>query len=203
MKKLVYIGFTFAIFLGLFACTHQDDKQEHQVQKVISKLPSPFHKHLKVEVGPELIFDVFSWGRGADSTSSLLILRSDSLKNEFSVASSDNIDGKLKEVFNTDMDDDGNPEIVVYYTSNDDIKSAKVLCYEFTGKNVHQIKFPDLTSKTLKQYHGLDDFYVKEGKLYREFNIYDEANRTNQNPVGKKKIEYVLKNNSFDLKEIE
>ncbi|MBD3749151.1 MAG: hypothetical protein IE931_06635 [Sphingobacteriales bacterium] len=146
---------------------------------------------------------MFLVGRGADSTSSLLILRSDSLKNEFSVASSDHIAGKLKEVFNTDMDDDGNPEIVVYYNSNDAINSAKVLCYEFTGKNVHQIKFPNLTSKTQKQYRGSDNFYVKEGKLYREFNIYDEANHTHQNPLGKKKIEYILKNNSFDLMEME
>lgn len=203
MKKLVSIGFIFCIVSVIFACTHQDDKQVHQAQKVVSKLPSPFHKHLKVEVGPELIFDVFSWGRGADSTSSLLILRSDSLKNEFSVASSDNIEGRLKEVFNTDMDDNGNPEIVVYYTSNDPIKSAQVLCYEFTGKNVHQIRFPDLTAKTKKQYRGLDNFYVKEGKLYREFNLYHEDDTEAKKPIGRKKVEYFLKNNSFDLKEVE
>jgi hypothetical protein len=166
-------------------------------------LPAPFKRHEKIEVGPDIIFDIYSWGRGADSTSSLLILRSDSLKNEFSVASSDNINGRLVEVFNTDMDTDGNPEVLVYYTLNDKFETAKILCYEFNGKNVNQIKFPDLSAKTKAQYRGLDKFSVKEAKLIREFNLYDETDTVAKNATGKKKVEYLIKNNSFDLNEIE
>ncbi|MBU0695114.1 MAG: hypothetical protein KKE39_01115 [Bacteroidetes bacterium] len=203
MKSLIPSSFIFGLSVMLFACQSKSSEENTKPKKVVMELPAPFQKHLKVEVGPELIFDVFSWGRGSDSTSSLLILRSDSLKNEFSVASSDNIDGRLQEVFNTDMDDDNNPEIVVYYTLNDKYESAEVMCFEFNGKNVNKIRFPDLSSKTKKQYHGLDDFYVKEGKLFREFNIYDEADTLGKNALEKKKIQYFLKNNNFDLKELE
>ena len=150
MKLLKEKILGFAVFGLLFSCSDAPQKEVGAEKKVEIKLPAPFKKHLKIEVGPEIIFDVYSWGRGSDSSSSVLVLRSDSLKNEFSVASTDNIDGKLQEIFNTDMDTDGNPEIIIYYTKNDQYKSAQVLCYEFTGKAANKIKFPDLTDKTKK-----------------------------------------------------
>src|SRR6478672_2591658 len=127
MKNLIPINFVFCLSAMLFACKSKSPEESTKSKKVVMELPAPFQKHLKIEVGPELIFDVFSWGRGSDSTSSLLILRSDSIKNEFSVASTDDIDGRLQEVFNTDMDQDGDPEIVVYYTLNDQYESAEVI----------------------------------------------------------------------------
>lgn len=199
-----------AIILGLgiaslmVSCEgEQKEKQAEPLKKKTIELPAPFKKHLKIEVGPELIFDIFSWGRGSDSSSSILVLRSDSLKNDFTVASTDDLDGRLQEVFNTDMDNDGNPEVLIYYTLNDKIESAEVLCYEFTGKNVNKIRFPDLTSATKKQYRGVDKFYVKEGKLFREFNLYDSEDKEAKNPTEKKIIQYFIKGNSFDLKEVE
>lgn len=203
MKKIVNIILLFGTAFLLFSCGNDKEKQTKPSKKAVMDLPAPFHKHEKIEVGPELIFDIYSWGRGSDSTSSLLILRSDSIKNDFTVASSDNIDGRLQEVFNTDMDDDGNPEVLVYFTKNDQYESAEILCYEFTGKNVGKIRFPDLSSKTKKQYHGLDKFYVKEGKLFREFNLFEESDKEGKNPTGKKVIQYFIKGNSFDLKEVE
>lgn len=203
MKKIVNITLIFSAVIILFSCGNDNDQKVIQPKKMVKELPTPFHKHEKIEVGPELIFDIYSWGRGSDSTSSLLILRSDSLKNDFTVASSDNINGRLQEVFNTDMDADGNPEVIVYYTKNDKYESAEILCYEFTGKNISKIKFPDLSSKTKKQYRGLDKFYVKEGKLFREFNLFEEADQESKNPIGKKVIQYFIKGNSFDLKEVE
>lgn len=203
MKNLILASIIFCLSILLFACQSKPAEESTKPKKVVMELPAPFQKHLKVEVGPELIFDIFSWGRGSDSTSSLLILRSDSLKNEFSVVSSDNINGRLVDVFNTDMDNDNDPEIVVYYTLNDKIESAEIMCFEFNGKNVNKIIFPDLSFKTKMQYHGLDDFYVKEGQLFREFNIYNETDTAGRNALEKKKIQYFLKGNNFDLKEIE
>ena len=201
MKDYRNLLFGFTLLLAASACQTSDkDKKVESPKKTVVELPAPFRKHLKIEVGPELIFDIFSWGRGSDSTSSVLVLRSDSLKNDFTVASTDNLDGRLQEVFNTDMDDDGNPEVLVYYTNNDEYKTAEILCYEFTGKNVNRIRFPDLSSKTKKQYHGMDKFYVKEGKLFREFNLYEGDA---QKPTGKKTVQYFLRGNSFDLKELE
>jgi hypothetical protein len=111
MKKITYILFSAIVSIGLVSCGDEKKTDVAETKKAVVNLPAPFRLHEKIEVGPELIFDVYSWGRGSDSTSSLLILRSDSIKNDFTVASTDNIDGRLVEVFNTDMDTDGNPEV--------------------------------------------------------------------------------------------
>lgn len=132
----------------------------------------------------------------------MLVLRSDSLNNDFSVASTDNLDGKLEEVFNTDMDKDSNPEIVIYYTKNDKYKTADILCYEFNGKSVNEIAFPELSAKTKKQYRGGDKFSVKGAELYREFGIFSE-DESDSKPIGKKSLKYFLKGNRFDLNEFE
>ncbi len=197
MKKKFNTILLFGALIFVFSCGNDKEQKVTQTKKVLKELPAPFHKHEKIEVGPELIFDIYSWGRGSDSTSSLLVLRSDSLKNDFTVASTDNIDGRLQEVFNTDMDKDSNPEVIVYYTKNDKYESAGVLCYEFNGKNANKIQFPNLSSKTLKQYHGLDKFYVKEGMLYREFNLYDSEDKEGKNPTRKMVIQYFLKDLTF------
>nr|WP_294895209.1 hypothetical protein [uncultured Pedobacter sp.] len=203
MGKLKSICFLLGCSLVIFSCGEKakkvEVKKKHSAENI---LPAPFKKHLKVEIGPDVIFDVFAWGRGSDSTSSILVLRSDSLKNDFSIASTDNLSGHLKEVFNTDMDKDSNPEIVIYYTKNDKYKTADVLCYEFNGKNANKITFPDLTSKTQKQYRGLDKFYVKGGELYREFNLFAEGDSTGK-ATDKKVLKYFMKANKFDLTELD
>ena len=202
MKALKNICLGFGISLIIISC-RQPDKATHANKKSVQNvLSAPFKKHLKVEIGPDVIFDVFAWGRGSDSSSSVLVLRSDSLKNDFTVTSTDNLDGHLEEVFNTDMDKDSNPEIVIYYTKNDKYRTANILCYEFNGKNISKINFPDLTSKTQAQYRGLDKFYVKGGELYREFNLFADNDSTSK-ATGKKVLKYFLKGNQFDLTELE
>jgi hypothetical protein len=199
MKTLFYLAV--CSLLTFVSCSH--DAKKVEVKKAeATKLPAPFRMHQKIEVSPGLIFDVLSWGRGADSTSSVLILKSDSLKNNFYVASTDNLDGKLSEVFNTDMDNDGNPEIIVLYQKNDKYHSADVLCYEFL-KNANKIRFPDLSSKTKKSYRGNDKFYVKEGDLFREFSLYDESDKEGKKPLGKKIVRYGLEGNNFTVNEVE
>lgn len=203
MKKIINVFFSYAVLIGLISCGDEKKAEFKEEKKTSVSLPAPFRHHEKIEVGPELIFDVYSWGRGADSTSSLLILRSDSVKNEFTVASSDNIDGRLVEVFNTDMDTDGNPEVLIYYTLNDKFNSADIICFEFNGKNINKIIFPKLSDKTKKQYRGLDKFSVKDAKLVREFNLFEEDDKEGKNVSGKKKVAYFIKNNTFDLTELE
>lgn len=199
--KIVYS--LLALSLTLFSCSEtQKNAEGDKKQTPKNSLSAPFKKHLKVEIGPDIIFDVFAWGRGSDSSSSILVLRSDSLKNDFTVASTDNLQGRLEEVFNTDMDKDSYPEIVVYYTNHDKYRTAEVLCYEFNGKSVNKIKFPDLTANTKKQYRGADKFYVKGGELYREFDLYANSDSTSKS-TDKKTVKYFLKGNRFDLIEIE
>lgn len=195
---LSYIGV--CTVLMLMSCADEAKKVEDKKPAV--KIMAPFRAHQKVEVGPGLIFDVVSWGRGADSTSSVLILKSDSLKNDFYVASTDNLDGKLSEVFNTDMDIDGNPEVIVIYKKNDKYHSAEVLCYEFKD-SANKIRFPDLTSKSKKSYRGNDNFYVKEGDLFREISLYEEDDKEGKKAIGKKIVRYGLEGNSFTVNEVE
>lgn len=201
MVKFFRIISYFFLQVMILACNNKVEKVDIK-QNVTPKLSTPFRIHQKVEVGPDLIFDIFSWGRGVDSISSLLILKSDSLKNDFTVAETQNLDGKLSEVFNTDMDLDGNPEIIVLYQKNDKYKSAEVICFEFL-KNANKIRFPELSYKTKKQYRGNDNFYVKEGKLFREINLFDETDTINTKPIAKKIVRYGLEGNSFTVNEEE
>lgn len=199
MRNLSVVSVFLGVLIFLFSCGQPDEKVQTEKNTTTKpNLPAPFKKHLKIELGPDIIFDVVAWGRGSDSSSSVLVLRSDSLKNDFTVASSDNLDGHLEEIFNTDMDEDSNPEIVVYYTKNDQYNTAEIVCYEFNDKNVNKISFPDLTSKTEKQYRGNDKFYVKEGKLYRDFDLFSDTDTTTK-PTGKIALKYFLKGNRFDL----
>lgn len=203
MRKFRSICFLLGVSLWIVSCSDsQKPSQTAKKEEAKTTLPAPFKKHLKIEIGPDVIFDVFAWGRGSDSSSSVLVLRSDSLNNEFSVASTDNLDGHLEEVFNTDMDKDSNPEIVIYYTKNDKYGTADILCYEFNGKNVNKIKFPELTSSTQKQYRDLDKFYVKGGELYRELNLYTDTDSASK-PTEQKLLKYFLARNRFDLTEID
>ncbi len=199
LNKLFGLGLISLLFAS---CGGDENKKVKETPKIVTVLPAPFKHHEKIEVGPELIFDIYTWGRGDDSTSSLLVLRSDSIKNDFSVASTNNIDGKFKEVFNTDMDDDGNPEVLVYYSANDKFQSAKLICYEFAGKDANEIEFPNLSTKTKNQYHGKDKFYVKEGKLFREFNLFENNDKEGKKVIDKKTIQYFIKGNRFDMNEI-
>jgi len=202
MRNLKGVCFLLGVSLMLFSCDPPKEKTNtNEKNGAKNTLPAPFKKHLKVELGPDIIFDVVAWGRGSDSSSSVLVLRSDSLKNDFTVASTDNLDGHLEEIFNTDMDKDSNPEIVIYYTKNDKYKTAEVLCYEFNGKSVNKISFPDLTSKTQKQYRGNDKFYVKQGELYRDFDLFPDTDSASK-ATGKLALKYFLKGNRFDLTEL-
>lgn len=203
MKNLKAIYYLLVCSVIVFSCTQEPESTESKPKNVKKvELPAPFKKHLKIELGPDIIFDILAWGRGSDSSSSLLILRSDSIKNDFTVASSDNLDGYLEEVFNTDLDKDTNPEIIIYLTKNDKYKTAEVLCYEFKGKTVNKITFPDLTSKAKKQYRGNDKFYVKQGELYRDFELFATTDSASK-PMGKMALKYFLKGNRFDLTEID
>ncbi len=194
--------FVLVFFVGFLSACNNNDKPKEESKPVPSKLPAPFRYHEKVEVRPGLIFDVYSWGRGADSLASILILRSDSTNNFFT-ADNTEIEGKLIEVLNTDMDSDGNPELIIHTELNEKYKPAEIYCYEFSGKESNRIRFPDLTNKTKKQYRGKDKFNVKEGKLMREFSLFDENDLEGKKETGKKNVVYGLEGNSFTISEIE
>ena len=190
------------VFAALTAASCQSNEESKVEFKEKIVLPKPFKSHDKIEVMPGLTFDVLNWGKGADSLSSVIILRSDTARNS-STAFNLEIEGKYIETFNTDMDTDGNPEIIIYTTSNKKYSPANVYCFEYNGKEPSKIRFPDLTDKTNKQYKGKDKFYIHDGKLRREFDLFDNMEDEKAKPVGKKVVEYSIRGNTFDITEID
>ncbi len=199
MRKIKILCMAFAAIIAA-ACQNTDQPVVKFKDKII--LPKPFRTHDKIEVKPGLTFDILNWGRGADSLSSVLILRSDTIKNS-STAYNFETEGKYIETFNTDMDTDGNPELIIYTTSNKKYSPANVYCFEYSGEDPSKIRFPDLTDKTKKQYKGKDKFYIYQGKLRREFELFDNMEDDKAKPIGKKVVEYSLRGNNLDLTEIE
>src|SRR3569833_1169903 len=73
---------------------------------------APFHFHKMVEVSPGQDYDVLSWGRGSATSGSFLVLHSDSAAKKYTTTTGD-LDGTIVDVYNSDMDLDGNPEILL------------------------------------------------------------------------------------------
>lgn len=197
IKFLVLTVFPMAI---LTSCSTDVEKKEiAQETRVV--LPEPFRAHKVVEVRPGLTFDVLSWGRGSQLSSAFLILRSDSSAIKYRSVSAE-LEGKITDAWNMDMDSDGNPEIFVQATSGDADNDLTMYVYEFDDNgSSREIRFPDLTSTTRKQYRGKDSVYVKEGSLFREFPLFEISDTSGVKAVGKKKLEYLLRGNSFSIKE--
>lgn len=192
------------LMLGLAlwsAC--KEKKNENAIQPALPKmvLPAPFRFHKAVEVKPGLIFDVFSWGRGGvDSVGAYLILRSDSTHLKYRSVGGE-LDGRIVDVWNMDMDADGNPEIFIQAKTPESY--LKMYVYEFSDNGSSQeLRFPDLSTSSRKTYRGQDSVYVKDGRLFREFPLFEQTDSIAK-PTGQKKIlEYKLRNNTLGVEEV-
>lgn len=200
LRPVKFLAFSLIPLLIMSSCNPDNEKKDvKQETRVI--LPEPFRAHRVVEVRPGLTFDVLSWGRGSQLSSAFLILRSDSSAIKYKSVSGE-LEGKITDAWNMDMDSDGNPEIFVQATSGDAGGDLKMYVYEFTDNgSSREIRFPDLTSSTRKQYRGKDSVYVKEGSLFREFPLFESSDTSGVKAIGKKKLEYLIKGNSFSIKE--
>lgn len=192
---------TLLILSILSSCSNEAEKKQTEPETRVV-LPQPFHAHKVVEVRPGLTFDVLSWGRGSQLSSAFLILRSDSTEIKYRSVSGE-LEGKIEDAWNMDMDSDGNPEIFIQAASGDKHDELSMYVYEFSDNgSSREIRFPDLTSSTRKQYRGRDSVYVKEGSLFREFPLFESSDTSGVKPVGKKKLEYLIRGNSFSIKEL-
>lgn len=200
MKNISFLAII-TVF-GLISCTSEKEvKTQSSITKVI--LPQPFRFHKSVEVKPGLTFDVLSWGRGSEDVGQYLILRSDSSDMKYG-STSEELEGKIVDVWNMDLDSDGNPEIFIQTKGEEKEQYFNLHVHEFAaGGSSQEIKFPKLTSATLKKYQGKDSVYTKEGRLYREFPLFDEKDTAGVKPVDKKLVEYLIKGNRFDINEID
>lgn len=164
-------------------------------KQVVSVHQFPFYKDISIK--PGLDFEVVSWGKGKDSVGGYLILMSDSVKNTFkSVAVERN--GILKDAWNMDLDNDGNPELYIELLTKDNIPDLNV--YEFSGGSFQKISFPGLNAKWKKNYVGADAFQIKNGDLYRTFSVKNETD-SNQKSDAKILLKYSLRGNEFSSSE--
>ncbi len=187
----------------IMAACHNNENKQTAVPAAPAKpvLQAPFRYHKFIEVAPGLDFDVFSWGRGPAGSAAYMILRSDSTGKKYTTTTGD-VDGKLVDAFNTDLDTDGNPEIFVQSQTADSTGYDKIEVYEYNDDNARKLDFPKLTSKQKRGYHGGDNFEVKDNKLIRTYTIYDGDN-ANAKPTGEKRtLQYSFHSNSFSAQQI-
>jgi hypothetical protein len=165
-------------------------------------LMQPFRFHKTIEVSPDNIFDVFSWGRGSNKTGAYLILESDSTGAKYTTTTGD-LDGAITDVYNTDMDMDGNPEILIQTKAKDSSQHTQLDVFEYKDNRAQKLDFPRLTSSQKKGYRGEDEFYIKDGGLMRAFPVYDGSG-ADAKPTGEKRtLAYGIRNNSFTVKTVE
>lgn len=202
IKVAAIIGLT-ACFLS--SCTSTDKKIETVEKKnTAAKIPAPFRFHKAIEVKPGLTLDVVSWGRGSESAGAYLILRSDSTNLKYRSISGE-LDGRIVDAWNMDMDSDGNTELFIQAQGEGEGSHLNMYVYEFADNGSSQkITFPNLGNSSKKGYKGGDSLYTKEDKLFREFPIVDTDDKAaNKSAESKKVLEYGLRNNSFTVKEVE
>lgn len=198
-KNYLFIS---AIGLLIAGCG-SDDKKPVANNNVAAKpaLMQPFRFHKAIEVSPGQTYDVVSWGRGSTQVGSFAILHSDSSKMKYTTTTGD-LDGTITDVFNADMDMDGNPEILIQSKGKDTVNYARIYAFEFNNNDADKLDFPKLTNSQRKGYRGNDNFYIKEGKLIREFPIYG-SNDSLAKPTGaKRQLEYSLRSNNFTVKQL-
>ncbi len=192
------------MLMGSIIMAGCSDEKKAPVTRLEStpKVIAPFRYHKLIEVAPGEYYDILSWGRGATDTGAFAILHSDSIKREY-VTTTGDLDGKIVDVYNSDMDVDGNPEILIQTKGKDTTNYTKIYAFEYGRDNkANKREFPRLTTSQRDGYRGGDNFYISEGKFIREFPIYD-SNTAAAKPTGaKRKLEYGLRGNEFTVNQL-
>lgn len=204
-KRSIFLQFTVVVLIVVIfaACNPAEQKPATRLIASPAKpaLPQPFRFHKTLEVSPGNIFDVFSWGRGSTQTGSFLILESDSAAAKYITTTGD-LDGAITDVYNTDMDMDGNPEILIEAKTKDSTKHTQVYAFEYNNNKAQKLDFPKLTSSQRKGYRGEDQFYLKEGVLMRGFPVFDGSGADAKATGTKRVLAYGIRNNNFTVKTV-
>lgn len=201
-SKYILFGLVSTAF---FACQPEEKKPVVQTAPTKKTAMDPFRYHKLIEVKPGLDFDVLSWGRGNDSVGSLLILKSDSSKQQFTTSTYD-LEGKIVDVFNTDMNVNGNPEIIVLTEkkeSDPETSPYDLIVFEYSQRGQpNRLSAPRLSPSQRKGYRGGDRFYMQEGVLMREFPVYEGKGDTAKKTDEKRLLEYDVRG-GLVVKEVE
>lgn len=196
MRKFSIQRCFFALLsISLLACGGDDEPI--QTKPLKAALNAPFRFQRTIEVKPGLLYDVLTWGRGKDSTSALLILRSDSTHQQFK-ALSDDLVGKPLDAWYMDLDTDGNPEVAIQVSLGSGMSDLYLYEFDRLG-NSSSIRFPSLSDKAKSGFKGKDSIYIKEGELRRDF-MYQEPDTKEK--AKKRTLAYRLVNNGLQITEL-
>jgi hypothetical protein len=180
--------------LFCFACTEEKPKEVKTETAKVEKNPFRFYKD--IEVKPGLNFEIVSWGKGVDSIGGYQILMSDSVRNNYRSTAVDR-KGIIIDAWNMDLDNDGNPELYIQLLSKKTVSDLNV--FEYAGGDFNKIGFPSLSSNQKKGYSGNDNFFIKNGNLFRSFPVKDVAGSTK---TITKTYQYKLSGSSFFTSEV-
>lgn len=194
MKLFSYLLIINALFL--VSCSNDKPEPVVQTANVNPKSAQPFPFYKNIEIKPGLHFEVLSWGKGVDTLGGYLILMSDSIKNNYKSISVER-KGIIKDAWNMDLDNDGNPELYIQYVVRKDVNDLNV--YEFANNSFDKISFPGLSTSFKKDYQGNDQFFVKNGDLFRSIPLISvDSGKTN---TSIRTLKYRLSGNSFATEE--
>jgi hypothetical protein len=194
----------FALLIGTIIAGCSGNETKTTVSTPAAKKPElmpPFRFHKMIEVSPGQSYDILSWGRGSVDAGAFLILHSDSSGIQYTTTTGD-LDGAIVDVYNADMDVDGNPEILIQAKSKDTTRYTSIYAFEFNNNKANKLDFPKLNSGYRKGYRGGDNFYIRDGKLIREFPIYNGNGKDAQPTGAKRQLEYGLRGNEFTVKQL-
>ena len=201
--RFFYFIISLLSFILLISCNDNKSTTIESTKPVSlnNNLIDPFKYHKLIEVSPGQYYDIFSWSRGSKNAGAYLILHSDSSGKKYTTTYGD-LDGTIVDVYNSDLDADGNPELLIQIKISDTVNYTNIYAYEFSNEKSQKLTFPRLSKSQSKGYHGNDNFYLKDGQLFREFPIFngDAAKAKNNNQ--KRLLQYGIKNNTFSVKQI-
>ena len=196
--------YLFALLIGTVIAGCGGNEKKPATTASVAKKPElmpPFRFHKLIEVSPGQSYDILSWGRGSLDAGSFMILHSDSSAIKYTTTTGD-LDGAVVDVYNADMDLDGNPEILIQAKSKDTTNYASIYAFEFSNNKANKLDFPKLNSSQRKGYRGSDNFYIRDGKLMREFPIYSGSGKEAKPTGAKRQLEYGLRGNEFTVKQL-
>jgi hypothetical protein len=200
MKKYIQQSLLLVGLLFLFSCNQENPEQAGKADRKTepAKTAGQFSFYKDLAIRPGLNFEVVSWGKGVDSVGGYLLLMSDSTRNDYRSTAIDR-EGIIRDAWNMDMDNDGNPELYVELVKDKTYLDLNV--FEFSRGSFNRIKFPSIPDRLKKIYAGNDKFTIKDGELIRSFPIVNPRDST-EKAGDMKQVRYTLSGNSFSVQEI-
>jgi hypothetical protein len=194
-QSLLSVGLLF-----LFSCNFDSSKPTATTEskKTDAKVPGQFSFYKDLVIRPGLNFEVVSWGKGVDTVGGYLLLMSDSLRNDYRSTAVERA-GIIKDAWNMDMDNDGNPELYIELMTEKNKLDLNV--FEYSRGNFQRIRFPSIPDRLKKVYGGNDKFTIKQGDLYRSFPVVNPRDST-EKAGDLKQVQYTLSGNSFSVREV-